>query len=187
LEVIENEHTRLSSVSNMNMVTALDKELATIERELIRYTNAHYQEESALLQEIAGIGPIISMTILYETDTIWRFKHRQDYSSYCRFAKPMHTSDGKVVGFGNTKCGNPYLKYAYMEIVTNAIRHCKEIAAIHSDLKKVYRPLKARGILASRYCTAVYYMLKRNEHFDLKKFCKLSTEDMQPEAPAGIQ
>jgi transposase len=181
LESLENKHTHLSSVSNMNMVTALDKELSTIESELILHTNAHYKEESSLLQAIIGIGPIISMTIMYETDNINRFKHRQDYSSYCRFAKPLHFSDGKVVGVGNAKCGNPYLKWAFMEIVTHAIRHCKEIAAVHADLKSKHKPLRARGILASRYCTAVYYMLKRNEPFDLKRFCNVSTEVMQPD------
>lgn len=186
LRKIENQHTYLSTVSNMNVVTALDKELHAIEKELKQYTDAYYQEEAALLREIDGVGPIISMTIMYETDTIERFKNRQDYSSYCRLVKPLHFSDGKVVGRGNAKCGNPYLKLAFMEIITHAVRSCEAIAALYADLTRIHPPLKTRGMLANRYCTAVYYMLKRRERFDLKKFCKIKTEGMQPVAAAGI-
>lgn len=186
LDLLENEHTLLASTSNMNIVTALDNELKTIELELISYTGSHYKEQSTLLQHIDGIGPIISMTIMYDVDDISRFKRRQDFTSYCRFAKPFHYSDGKVVGIGNAKCGNPYLKRAFMEIVSNAIGHCPEVAQIHAELKTKYKPLQARALLANRYCTAVYHMLKKNESFDLKKFCNIP-EVVQPVLVAGTK
>jgi len=112
------------------------------------------------------------MTIMYETDGISRFKRRQNYSSYCRLAKPEQTSDGKCVGTGNAKCGSSYLKWAFMEIITNAVNNCEQLKAVHDRLKERFKPLKARAIMANKFCAAVYYMLKYKKEFDVNRFCK---------------
>ena len=70
-----------------------------------------------MLQTIPGVGPIISMTILLEIDTITRFDSRQQFCSYARLISPRQESDGKVVGVGNARAGNARirLKWAFSE------------------------------------------------------------------------
>jgi transposase len=169
---INDEHIRLSATSNMEIAASLDKQIKTIEAQLELSSTENYSDELNILMSIPGVGPIIGMTIMYETDTICRFKRRQHYSSYCRLVRPEHTSDGKIVGMGNAKCGSAYLKWAYMEIISNAANSCAPLKVIYDLLKDRYQPLKARAIMANKFCAAVYYMLKHKKKFDVNRFCK---------------
>src|SRR5213082_4070891 len=76
----------------------------------------------ALLQTVAGIGPILAQTILLETGDIGRFPHVGDYASYCRCVDSTKISNGKRKGTGNVKNGHLYLAWAYMEAAQFALR-----------------------------------------------------------------
>jgi transposase len=195
---LKNKKTRFSSLqtfnkksahaisnASMNIVCALDKEITQIEKQLISNTAKHKSYESELLQSVPGIGPIIAMTILLEIDTLHRFKRRQDFASYCRLVRPAHSSNGKCVGYANSKCGNPFLKWAFMEILSNAAVQCPEIRTMYNQLKKIHKPLKARAILANKFCTAVYYMLKHKQRFHIHQFCNHNQEACSQTPEAG--
>ena len=48
-----------------------------------------------------------------------------NYASYCRCVGSVHVSNGKKKGEGNTKNGNRYLAWAYVEAANFAIRYCE--------------------------------------------------------------
>jgi transposase len=171
--------------TSMELTSLLDKEIALVEQQALNNVEQTRKEDLDLLMTIPGVGRIIALTILNETDTLARFRKRQDYASYCRLAKPQHTSNGKCVGISNAKCGNPTLKWAYMEIITNATAHVPQIRVIHEQLLAKFHPLKARAILANNFCSAVYYMLKNKKPFDVNKFCNLNPGECSQEQEAG--
>ncbi len=188
--VIDNfidDDVRFSAHQNMQVVTTLDKAIKELESRIMEKAVFHFPEELRLLQLISGVGPTIATTILYEISDISRFKRRPDFSSYCRLVQPYHTSDGKIVSRGNRKCGNAHLKWAFMQIVSNAPSKNKRIGKMYADLKELHHPLKARGILASHFATAIFYVLRDKKPFDINKFCNSTKEaDSQAQETGNI-
>src|SRR5206468_1280424 len=84
-----------------------------LERDIGVAALEHYPTELAVPQSIPGVGRIISLTILLEIDTITRFDTRQQFCSDARLITPKQESAGKVVGVGNARAGNAWLKWAF--------------------------------------------------------------------------
>ena len=61
-------------------------------------------------------------TIMYETGEISRFAQVGDYCSYARCVGSVRISNGKKKGENNTKNGNRYLSWAYVEAANFASR-----------------------------------------------------------------
>jgi len=70
---------------------------------------------------VPGIGQILALTIMLETGDIKRFSTVGDYASYCRCVGSQKLSNGKKKGSGNTKNGNKYLAWAFVEAANFAI------------------------------------------------------------------
>jgi len=60
------------------------------------------------LQSIAGLGKMLSLTIMLETAPINRFKTVGNFTSYCRKVPTTWTSNNKKKGKGNSKKGLAY-------------------------------------------------------------------------------
>src|SRR5262249_35426064 len=112
---IPDEHTRRGIEARLNLLGPLDTEIRRLERDIEIAAQQHYPTELAVLQSIPGVGRIISLTILLEVDTISRFESRQQFCRYARLITPKQQSAGKVVGMGNARSGNAWLKWAFSE------------------------------------------------------------------------
>jgi transposase len=80
------------------------------------------QPERRWLKTVPGIGEILAVTIRLETGPIARFASVGHFASYCRCVESQRLSNGKVKGKGNTKNGNKYLGWAFVEAANFAIR-----------------------------------------------------------------
>ena len=112
---------------------------------------------------------------LYITKTakihdIERFPTVQDFVSYCRLVKCSKESAGKHYGFSGAKIGNVHLKWAFSEASVLFLRQNPEAKRYLDKLTSKHGKAKALSILAQRLGRAVYYMLKRDKAFDMKKF-----------------
>ena len=74
------------------------------------------------LLTVGGIGKILGLTIMLETRPVARFAKAGNYASYCRCVGGERLSNGKRKGQGNTKNGNKYLAWAYLEAAHFAVR-----------------------------------------------------------------
>jgi len=81
---ITDPHTKRGVEARLNLLGPLDTEIRRLERDIEVAALEHFPTELAVLQTIPGVGPIISMTILLEIDTITRFQSRQQFCSYAR-------------------------------------------------------------------------------------------------------
>jgi len=75
------------------------------------------------LLSVSGIGQVLGLTIMLETGEIGRFAQAGHYASYCRCVGSERLSNGKRKGRGNTKNGNKYLAWAYVEAANFAVRY----------------------------------------------------------------
>jgi len=123
-----------------------------------------------LLTGTRGIGPVLSLTIMYETADITRFARAQQFASYSRTANPEYSSAGKRLGPGDRKRGNPYLCRALHMLAVQSIKYYPEVKAFYRAAVKRKGKRTARRILAHKWALAVYYMWKRRETFDVTKF-----------------
>lgn len=155
---------------DIDMINTLDSIISKIEKQI--YAQAKYHDRPALsiLMSVPGIGEMLAFTILYEIHTINRFPSVQNFSSYCRLVKCERTSNGKPTGDGNNKIGNPYLKWAFSEIIIYAQRLSTTIEKYYEKLKSKHGLGGAKSIIAHKFAVAVYYMLKNGQTFDEKRF-----------------
>jgi transposase len=110
------------------------------------------------------------LVILYEIFDVSRFPRVQDFSSYARLIRPTKESDGKWAGYSNKKIGNHHLKWAIKEATILMLRESSQAKDFVAKYTRKYNKGKALGILTHKLGRAIYFMLKNNEAFDMKRF-----------------
>jgi len=122
------------------------------------------------LDSVPGVGKMLALVLLYEIHDISRFPRVQDFVSYCRLVKSKKESAGKSYGFSGARIGNAHLKWAFSEAAVLFLRNNPQGQAYLARLEKIHSQGQALTILAHKVARAVYYMLRRNEVFDMKQF-----------------
>lgn len=78
-------------------------------------------------------------------------------------------SNGKRKGIGNTKNGNKYLAWAFVEAANFAIRFNSKIKGFYQKKKSKSNGIVAIKAVAHKLCRACYYIMKDQVAFDLTK------------------
>ena len=121
------------------------------------------------LQSVSGIGRILGLTILLETGPIERFKSVGNYASYCRCVGSTHVSNGKQKGKGNTKNGNKYLAWAYVEAANFAVRYNPQIKRYYQRKCAKNKTVVAIKAVAHKLARACYHILREGSEFDVNR------------------
>ena len=153
--------------ANLAVMQTLQKHIDGIEKELAKHCrdNPGY----ALLKSVAGIGDVLATVILLETGSIDRFADVGNYASYCRCVGSVHVSNGKKKGEGNTKNGNRYLAWAYVEAANFAIRYCDAAKKFYQRKKAKRNGIVAIKAVAHKIARACFHMLKTGEGFSVER------------------
>lgn len=123
----------------------------------------------AALTSIPGVGPIIGQTILLETGSIDRFADAGHYASYARCVSAQKLSNGKLKGRGNTKNGNKYLGWAFVEAGHYAAIWNPKIKRYYQRKQAKVHIMVAKKALANKLARACYHMLKEHSRFDVDR------------------
>jgi transposase len=121
------------------------------------------------LLTVSGIGEILGLTILLETGDIARFAQAGNYASYCRCVGSAHLSNGKRKGQGNTKNGNQYLAWAFIEAANFAVRYNPRIKRYYQRKRARTNGLIAIKTVAHKLARACFYILRDRVTFDVSK------------------
>jgi transposase len=121
------------------------------------------------LLSVSGIGRILGLTILLETGPIERFADVGHYASYCRCVGSTHVSNGKQKGKGNTKNGNKYLAWAYVEAANFAVRYNPQIKGYYQRKRAKTKGVVAIKAVAHKLARACYHMLREGSAFDVNR------------------
>ena len=171
-EQFTNPDVRMSIVTDLELIAHLDTMKQKLELHILRSARQHDPQALHLLRTVPGIGPIISLVILYEICDINRFERVQDFASYARLVKCAKESAGKRYGSSGGKIGNAHLKWAFSEAAVLFLRSNPEGMKFKKRLEKKHGKAKSLSILAHKLGRAVYYMLKRDRAFDMEKFLR---------------
>lgn len=163
---------RMSMEADLELIAHLDTLKQKLELHILRNAKKHDPQALYRLRSVPGIGPIISMVILYEIGDIERFPRVQDFASYARLVKCTKESAGKRHGTGGGKIGNAHLKWAFSEAAVLFLRGNPEGMQFKKRLEKKHGKAKALSILAHKLGRTVFYMLKNDQAFDMQVFLK---------------
>ena len=163
---------RLSMEADLALIANLEDQRSKLELHITKRAKGHDPQALYRLRSVPGIGSIISLILLYEICDINRFPRVQDFASYARLVKCSKESAGKRSGTSGGKIGNVHLKWAFSEAAVLFLKGNPEGMKFKNKLVKVHGKGKALSILAHKLGRAVYFILKNDEAFDMKKFLK---------------
>jgi transposase len=155
---------------DLALIDVYDRLLTDLELSIVKTAKQHDANTFYRLRSVPGIGKILSLVLLYEIQDIRRFPRVQEFVSYCRLVKCARESAGKRYGTSGKKIGNAYLKWAFSEAAVLFLRDNPAGQKQLARLERKHGKGKALTILAHRLARAVYYMLKREQAFDMSKF-----------------
>jgi transposase len=156
--------------ANLAVIETYDMVIAELERDIVKSAKDHDPGSYALLKTIPGVGRIIALNLLYEIENIDRFPRVQDFASYCRLVKCAKESNGKIYGSSGKKIGNAHLRWAFSEAAQIFLKGNEPARRYYQKIVNKHGKGKALSILAHKLGRAVYYMLKKREGFQLKRF-----------------
>jgi len=145
----------------------LSKQINQIELSLKRQLKL--RKEFIGLTSIDGIGLILALTIMLETGDISRFKTVGQYASYCRCVNGGRYSNGKKKGKTNTKNGNKYLAWGFIEAAHFAIRFNDVVKRYYQRKMSKTSVTVARKTVAHKLARACFYVLRDQVEFDVNR------------------
>jgi transposase len=81
-------------------------------------------------------------------------------------ADSRRESNGKLKGKNNSKNGNRYLAWAFIEAATFSLRYSAKAKAFYEKKAKVTHPVSARKALAHKLARACYWIMKQGTAYD---------------------
>jgi transposase len=157
----------LAVQANVAVIATLSAQIELLEKRL--QEKVEPRADYALLTTVPGIGRILATVILLETGSIDRFASAGNFASYARCVDSQHLSNGKKKGEGNTKNGNKYLSWAFVEAANFAIRYSVEAKRFYERKKARTNTTVARKALAHKLARACFHILKERKPFDVTR------------------
>jgi transposase len=153
--------------ANVVVMSTLEKQIKILEERLLE--RVKLEPAFVLLRSVPGIGVVLATVIMLEVCDIARFATVGDFSSYCRCVRSVHESNNKKKGEGNTKNGNAYLSWAFVEAAHGALRSCKPAKHFYERKKRQRNATIASKALAHKLARACFYILSTGKPFEVQR------------------
>jgi transposase len=163
----DDDNLILAIDSNRRIMEVLDDQLKLVEKTVLE--QAKLDPRYRYLLTINGVGKILALTIMLETGDVNRFEKVGNFTSYCRCVNSARLSNGKKKGKGNTKNGNKYLSWAFIEAANYAIRFHEPAKRYYQRKMAATKRVVAIKALAHKLARASYYMMRDQVPCDPKR------------------
>lgn len=120
----------------------------------------------AKLLTLPGVGRILGMTVTLEVGDIKRFTDPGNFASYCRTVEARRTSNSKKKAANNSKCGNKYLAWAFVEAANFARRYDEQCRRWFERKAARTSNVLATKALACKLAKAAWYLMARATDYD---------------------
>ena len=120
----------------------------------------------ARLGTLPGVGKILGMTITMEVGDIGRFAGAGNFASYCRAVEAQRTSNQKKKGENNSKCGNKYLGWAFVEAANFARRYDERCRKWYDRKAAKTSNIIATKALACKLAKAAWHVMSAGVDYD---------------------
>jgi len=121
------------------------------------------------LTTLPGIGIILGMTITMEVGSIERFAEAGHFASYCRTVQAQRTSNSKKKGENNSKCGNKYLAWAFIEAANFARRYDPQCRKWYDRKAAKTSKVIATKALACKLAKAAWFLMSEGSDYDAQR------------------
>lgn len=121
------------------------------------------------LTTLPGVGKILGMTITMEVGDIKRFAEPGHFASYCRAVAAKRMSNHKKKGENNSKCGNKYLAWAFVEAANFARRYDEPCRKWFDRKATKTSNVIASKALACKLAKAAWYLMAEGTAYDPKR------------------
>ncbi len=166
-EMLPDADLALAVKSSVAVMQCIDAQIKTLEKTVL--ARVRLRADFKRLLTVSGIGPILGLTIMLEVGDIKRFSSVGHFASYARCVGSTRISNGKNKGKGNTKNGNKYLGWAFIEAATFAVRYHGTIQRYYQRKKAKAHLMVAKKAVAHKLARACYGMLRDQTDFDVDK------------------
>jgi len=166
-ELLPNPDLALAVKANLSVMCSADEQVQILEQTVTQ--RVKLRSQFSFLKTVPGIGEILALTIMLETGDIRRFASVGNFASYCRCVGSQKISNGKTKGKGNTKNGNKYLAWAFVEAAHFAIRFNSKIKSFDQRKKAKTKGVVAIKAVAHKLCRACYYIMRDRVPFNITK------------------
>src|SRR6266567_874248 len=123
----------------------------------------------AKLTTLPGVGRILGMTITMEVGDIKRFAGPGNFASYCRTVEAQCTSNSKKKGANNSKCGNKYLAWAFVEGANFARRYDEQCRKWYDRKVAKTSNVIATKALACKLAKAAWHAMAEGTDYDSQR------------------
>jgi len=161
------ENLALAIKASLAIINVASVQIDVLEKRLKETVKP--RAEYAFLSGLPGVGRVLATTILLETGPIERFGAEDNFLSYARCVDCRYTSNGKRKAKGNTKKGNKYLAWAFIEAAHFGIRYCPQAKRFHKRKKAKTNNVVATKVLMHELARACFHMLKGRKPFDVTR------------------
>jgi transposase len=162
MELLEEQKQALKAT--LAVMRCIEAQIRVVERSVLAKVKARADYKA--LKTVSGIGEVLALTIALETGDIGRFAGPGNFASYARTVKSTRESNGKKKGQGNTKCGNKYLAWAFIEAANFAVRYDVTIKRWYQKKCASSLTVVALKAVAHKLARACYYVMKDGRSFD---------------------
>tara|TARA_B100000315_G_scaffold237262_1_gene253875 strand:- start:87 stop:1145 length:1059 start_codon:yes stop_codon:yes gene_type:complete len=166
-ELLPNPDLALAVKANLSVMCSADEQVQLLEQSVTQ--RVKLRPQFSFLKTVPGIGEILALTIMLETGDIRRFASVGNFASYCRCVGSQKISNGKKKGKGNTKNGNKYLAWAFVEAAHFAIRYNSKIKSFDQKKKAKTKGVVAIKAVAHKLCRACHYIMRDRVPFNITK------------------
>jgi transposase len=133
---------------DLELLKTFAEKIASTERLIAQLAEG---DESVLwLASLPGIGKFLSVVIRWEVDDINRFQEAKKFASYTGLVPSTYASANRLVHGRLTKRGNKWLRWAFVEAVTPAVRTTPSLRAQYQRIKSRRGAKDARTAIARK-------------------------------------
>jgi transposase len=163
------EHPANQLIAGMQIkhIEQLTESIEKIEKGVL--ASARELPSYAKLTTLPVVGRILGMTISLEVGDIKRFAGAGNFASYCRTVEAKCTSNSKKKGQNNSKCGNRYLSWAFVEAANFARRFDEQCRKWHERKAAKTSNVLATKALACKLAKAAWYLMAEQSDYDAKR------------------
>ena len=166
-EAYADANRALAIKSSLVVLNCLQEQIQVVEKAV--HGQVSLRNSYKKLLTVPGIGKVLAMTIMLETGDIGRYAGVGHYVSYGRLVGSAHFTNGKRKGSGNTKNGNSFLCWAFIEAANFAIIHDETIRRYYQRKCARTKRMVALKAVAHKLARACYHMIKEEVAFDITR------------------
>jgi transposase len=166
-ELYKHPANQLIAGMQIKQIDHLSESIDKIEKAVL--ASARELPSYGKLTTLPGVGKILGMTITMEVGEIQRFAGPGNFASYCRAVEAKRTSNQKKKGQNNSKCGNKYLAWAFVEAANFAKRYDEQCRKWYDRKAAKTSPVIATKALACKLAKAAWYLMSEGTDYDAKR------------------